>query len=183
MEIVQPIRDRKKIDKMKAALANPRDRLLFILGINSGLRISDILPLKVADLRGQTSLTLREEKTGKAKTFRFNRAILDAVTALIPADAAAGEYVFKSRKGSGPITRIQAYRILNEAAALVGLAGAGASIGCHTLRKTFGYHAYKAGVDLALLQSIFNHSSQAVTLRYVGLTQDAIDDVYAAISL
>lgn len=181
MEIVQPIRDTAKIAQMKKALANPRDRLLFILGINSGLRISDLLPLNVADLRGRQSLTLREEKTGKTKTFRFNAAILGAIDTLIPADASADDYVFQSRRGTNrPLTRVQAYRIVNAAAVRIGLTD---QIGCHTLRKTFGYHAYKAGVDLTLLQAIFNHSSQAVTLRYIGITQDTIDDVYDAINL
>lgn len=180
MEIVQPLRDKRQIAKMKEALSG-RNKLLFILGINSGLRISDILTLKVGDLRGKQSLTLREEKTGKSKTFRYNAAILDAAQTLIPADASETDYVFQSRKGDNrPLTRVQAYRILNDAAARIGITEA---IGCHTLRKTFGYHAYKTGVDLALLQSIFNHSSQAVTLRYIGITQDAIDDVYSAINL
>jgi integrase len=179
MEIVEPIRSKKQIEQMKKAL-HGRNRLMFILGINSGLRISDILPLKVGHLRGKQSLTLREEKTGKSKTFRFNSAILSAIKELIPENAAEHDYAFASRKGDAPITRIQAYRILNEAAVRCGIAD---QIGCHTLRKTFGYHAYKSGVDLALLQSIFNHSAQSVTLRYVGITQDTINDVYDAISL
>lgn len=180
LEIVQPLRDKREIAQMKAALAG-RNKLLFVIGINSGLRISDILTLRVSDFRGKSSLTLREEKTGKAKTFRFNNAIVDAISTLIPASASETDYVFQSRKGvNRPLTRVQAYRILNDAAARVGITDA---IGCHTLRKTFGYHAYKSGVDLALLQSIFNHSSQSVTLRYIGITQDAIDDVYSAICL
>jgi integrase len=181
MEIVQPIRNRKVIEQFKESLTDPRNKLMFIIGINSGLRISDILPLKVADLRGKTSLTIREEKTGKSKTFRFNSAITSAISELLPQDAADGDYVFQSRKGANkPLTRIQAYRILNSAAERVGITE---SIGCHTLRKTFGYHAYKAGVDLTLLQSIFNHSAQSVTLRYIGITQDNVDAVYDAINL
>jgi integrase len=181
MEIVQPIRERKVIEQFKNALGSPRDKLLFVLGINSGLRISDILPLHVADLRGKTSLTLREEKTGKTKTFRFNSAITSAISELIPQDASDSDYVFQSRKGANrPLTRVQAYRILNAVAVRIGVTD---QIGCHTLRKTFGYHAYKAGVELALLQSIFNHSAQSVTLRYIGITQDTIDNVYTAVCL
>src|SRR5690606_30116758 len=71
---VQPIRDRKQIDRMKRVLS-PRDRLMFVIGINSGLRISDILRLKVGDIRGQEFITIREKKTGKAKRFRINNAI------------------------------------------------------------------------------------------------------------
>lgn len=179
MEIVQPIRRKSDIDRMKSVLSD-RDRLMFVIGINSGLRISDILPLRVEQVRNQTSLTLREEKTGKAKTFRFNQSIIEAVRQLIPEDAHDGDYLFPSRKGDRPISRVQAYRIINGAARAVGITE---QIGCHTLRKTFGYHAYKAGTDLALLQSIFNHSSQDVTLRYIGITQEAIDDVYIGVNL
>ena len=77
------------------------------------------------------------------------------------------DYVFRSRKGGGPISRQQAYRIINAAARSVGIKD---KIGTHTLRKTFGYHAYKAGVDITLLQSIFNHSAPSTTLRYIGIT-------------
>jgi integrase len=181
MNEVQPIRNKRDIDRMKRALSG-RNRLLFTFGINSGLRISDILRLKVADVidpngKPRQSITMREEKTGKGKTFVFNRSILDELNG-IPYDAEA--YLFPSRKGGGPISRVQAYRILNEAAERCGLSE---PIGTHTLRKTFGYHAYKAGVDLSLLMLIFNHSSQAVTLRYIGITQDSINDVYTAINL
>jgi integrase len=180
MEIVQPIKNKRHINAMKNAL-HGRDKLLFIFGINSGLRISDILNVKVGDLRGKDSLTIREKKTGKTKTFRFNTAIKQAIKEAIPSDAPDSDYVFKSRKGGNkPITRVQAYRILNAAAERAGI---NVEIGTHTLRKTFGYHAYKAGVDVTLLQSIFNHSSQAYTLRYIGITQDNIDDVYDAINL
>jgi integrase len=178
MEIVQPIRDKKQIEAMKAALYG-RNKLLFIFGINSALRISDVLKLKVGDVRGKTSLTVREQKTGKSKTFAFGASLQKAIKELIPADAADNDWLFTSRKGDKPITRVQAYRILNDAADKVGLS----EIGTHTLRKTFGYHAYKAGTDLALLQSIFNHASQNVTLRYIGIIQDDINDVYVSVNL
>jgi integrase len=180
---VQPIRDRKHIQAMKKAL-NGRDLLLFIFGINSGLRISDILKLKVADVRGKDSLIVSETKTGKAKRFIFNDAIKQSVKALIPADADSDEHIFKSRKGDNrPISRVSAYRVLNEAAERSGVLDSVGAIGTHTLRKTFGYHAYKNGTDLSLLQSIFNHSSQTVTLKYIGINQDQIDEVYANINL
>ena len=88
--------------------------------------------------------------------------------------------MFPSRKGSSAIQRNQAYKILNEAARTVGIQE---SIGTHSMRKTFGYHAYKSGIDIALLQKIFNHSCPSVTLRYIGITQDSIDDVYLNLNL
>ncbi|WP_409305632.1 tyrosine-type recombinase/integrase [Peribacillus sp. SCS-155] len=156
-----------------------RDLLLFVFGINSGLRISDILKLKVGDVRGKDSILVREQKTSKSKRFIFNKSIKDAVKQCIPTSAGDDEYVFKSRKGDNkPITRVAAYRILNDAAERAGVADNIGPIGTHSMRKAFGFHAYKNGTDLVWLQSIFNHSSQAVTLKYIGINQERIDEVY-----
>jgi integrase len=180
MNTVQPIRNKRDIDRMKKALGNPRDLLLFIFGINSSLRISDILKITVGDVRNQSTLTLREQKTGKAKKFALNKSIMAAINSLVPADAPADTPLFPSRKGSASITRVHAYRILNEAAKRAGI---NTEIGTHTLRKTFAYHAYKQGVDIVVLQSVLNHSSQRETLRYIGVVQDDIDNVYISVNL
>lgn len=180
MNIVQPIRNKRDIERMKKALSNPRDLLLFTFGINSSLRISDILRIKVGDVRNKDVLTLREQKTGKAKKFRLNQSIVAAVKTLVPAEASDDAPLFPSRKGSAPISRVQAYRVLNEAAKRAGI---DCEIGTHTLRKTFAYHAYKAGVDLAVIQSVLNHSSQRETLRYIGIVQDDIDNAYINVNL
>ncbi len=180
METVQPIKDKKQIESMKKAL-HGRNKLLFILGINVGLRISDILKLKVGDVRGQHKYSLREQKTGKAKDIWFNDSVKKAIKELVPAEAADDEYLFKSREGANkPITRHMAYKILNDAA---GRAGITEPIGCHTLRKSFGYHNFKAGVDIAYLMKLFNHSSQAITLAYIGITDDTLRDIYMATNL
>ncbi|RWQ69813.1 tyrosine-type recombinase/integrase [Bacillus cereus] len=179
--VVQPIRTKRDIEKMKKALAGkPRDLLLFIFGINSALRISDILKLKVGDIRGKESIVLKETKTKKQKRFHLNDSIKKAVTELIPETAHDNDWLFPSRKGDNAITRIQAYRILNAAADRAGLK---VEIGTHTLRKTFAYHAYKNGTDLSILQTILNHSSQRDTLIYIGIEQKQIDDVYIGINL
>lgn len=176
MNIVEPIRNRDDIERMKSELAPGRDRLLFIVGINSGLRVSDILQLRIGDIRNKSFVTVREKKTGKSRRFVLNDAIRKEADNLIGEDNA---WLFPSRKGDKPITRVTAYRILNEAAERVGIE----KVGCHSLRKTMGYHAYKNGVDLTLIQSILNHASQRETLRYIGITQDQIDDVFTAINL
>lgn len=91
-----------------------------------------------------------------------------------------GEYLFKSRKGENrPITTVQAYRIISEAAKRIGLE----EIGIHTMRKTFGYWHYQKYKDVAILQEIFNHLSPSVTLRYIGINQDNIDKSYMNFSL
>ncbi|MGE1057860.1 tyrosine-type recombinase/integrase [Bacillus sp. GMa5/1] len=179
--VVQPLRTKRDIDKMKKALAGkPRDLLLFIIGINSALRISDILKLKVKDIRNSEFVTMHESKTSKAKRFRLNESIKKAAQDLIPETAKDSDWLFPSRKGDKAISRVQAYRILNNAAERAGVT---VEMGTHTLRKTFAYHAYKKGVDLTLLQSILNHSSQRETLRYIGIVQENIDDVYVEVNL
>lgn len=154
---------------------------MFSLGINTGLRISDILNLKAADIRGKTHICITEQKTGKLKRFKVNNDLgveLEDYISDMPDD----EYLFKSnRKGiNQPISRVQAYRILNDAARAIGIRG---EIGTHTLRKTFGYFFYQKTKDVALLQDLFNHSSPSVTLRYIGLNQDMMDDAMEGFSL
>lgn len=176
MNTVQPLRNKRDIAKMKKALAgNKRNLLLFTIGINTSLRISDILPLRAEQFNGEY-LTLVERKTGKTKRIRLNKSVIDAVQSL----ASPTGLLFPSRTGDKAISRVQAWRVLNAAAQRAGVSH---EFGTHSLRKTFAYHAYKAGVDLALLQNVLNHSSQRETLRYIGITQDQIDDVYVNIAL
>jgi len=180
MNLVQPIRDKQKIEEIKAILKRQsgRDCFMFTVGINTGLRISDILKLQVKDVRDKTHVTLNEQKTGKPKRFRINanlRGIIDEyITGM-----SDNEYLFPSRKGDKPIGRVQAYKIMNAVAAKVGLD----EIGCHTMRKTFGYWFYKQTKDVAQLQEILNHSAPSVTLRYIGINQDVIDKAIDGFSL
>ena len=181
MEIVQPIRDKSKINEMKIELKKngTRDYLLFITGINTGLRISDIIKLRVLDVLNEdrtvkSHICINEQKTSKRKRFKINdtlaREFLEYTKNMKMTD-----YLFTSRKGiNKPITRIQAYRLLNAVASKIGLE----DIGTHTLRKTFGYHFYKKTKDVAMLQKLFNHSSPSITLRYLGIEQDEIDEAY-----
>lgn len=186
MNYVQPIRDLEKIEEMKSELKKngTRDYLLFALGINVGLRISDIIKLQVKDLLNidktiKTHITILEDKTNKVKRFKINTVLGEEIRQYIK-NMLQDEYIFKSRKGKNkPITRVQAYRILNEAAQNIGLD----EIGTHTLRKTFGYHFYQKTKDVALLQQLFNHSSPSITLRYIGINQDIIDNAYDNFSL
>ncbi|QQK74203.1 tyrosine-type recombinase/integrase [Salicibibacter cibarius] len=183
MNTVDPIKNTAHINRIKNAL-HGRNKLLWIVGINSGLRISDILALKVGDLRGQDNITITEGKTKKRKRFPLNAAIKKAVKECVPAEVSADEYVFKSRKGvNKPIGRVQAYTVLNDAVERAGLTDKVGKIGTHTMRKTFGAKAYENGTDLAMLMRIFNHSSQNETLKYIGIQQRDIDEVYANVCL
>lgn len=180
MNEVQPIKSKRDIARMKKALAgNPRDLLLFIIGINSSLRISDLLALKVGDVSSEY-ITLIERKTSKRKHVRINNAVKRAVATLVPADANSYDWLFPSRRGSKPISRVQAWRVLNAAAERAGLS---LEIGTHSLRKTFAYHAYSNGADITLLMRVLNHSSQRETLRYIGIESEQIDEVYIDVCL
>lgn len=173
MKEVQPIRDRKKIEGMKTELLKQgyRDYILFVLGINTGLRISDLLKLKVEDVKDNTHIILTEQKTGKIKRFMINNQLRQDIDKYIN-NMSGNEHLFQSQKGyNEAISRVQAYRILKKAAENVGLK----EIGTHTLRKTFGYWHYKRYKDVALLQELFNHSAPSVTLRYIGINQDIMD--------
>ncbi len=145
--------------------------MIFFLGINTGLRIKDILNLKVKDVSGHY-LSLREFKTKKQKRQRITPDLYRELQRYC-SGMKDDEYLFQSRKGRNkPIVRETAYRILREAAEAHGLD----EIGCHTLRKTFGYHFYTQTKNIALLQKLLNHTDQAETLRYIGIDQDAMDN-------
>lgn len=172
MNFVQPIRDPEKIEAVKHYLKHKSERnyMMFIVGLNTGLRISDILPLKVGDLR-DNHLRLRETKTRKQKMIKITPGLKRELKSYL-ADKEDHEFMFQSRIGSNkPISRSMAYKILREAADAYNLV----DIGTHTLRKTFGYHFYKQTKNIALLMDIFNHSEEKITLRYIGVNQDIRD--------
>ena len=187
MEFVQPIRDVKQLDTIKKLLKQQslRDYCLFVLGINSGLRISDLLKLRISDISDKGKIKdrirLREKKTNKFKDFPLSNSIKSALKEYLKTrEYDENEPLFISRKNKGFLLRQQAYKIINDVAKSVGIKE---KIGTHTLRKTFGYHAYNNGYDITLIQKLFNHSSPAVTLRYIGITQDEMDDVYLSLDL
>ena len=174
MVCVEPIRDKNKIETVKRILKEKgsRDYLLFLLGINSGLRISDILKLKVSDVKNKKYIELYEQKTGKYKRFTITNSYKSALEDFIIRKKSE-EWLFASQRSRKPITRIQAYRIICNACSKAGITF---RIGTHTLRKNFGYHFYNKTKDIALLQCIFNHSAPSVTLRYIGINQDILDE-------
>lgn len=173
MNYVEPIRDSEMVRQISNYLraSSERNYIMFMIGIYSGLRISDILQLKVRDVKGKYSITIREKKTRKQKIFEINPILRKELK--VYCDGKEGnEFLIKSREGRNkPITRGMAYKILAEAGEEYGVP----NLGTHSLRKTFGFHHYKQYKDVALLQRIFNHSSPAITLRYIGIDQDTIN--------
>lgn len=145
---------------------------MFLMGIYTGLRISDILKLKVKDVKGKRFINVKETKTSKHRQIEFNLILKGALDEYCK-DKDPDDYLIKSREQyNKSITRDMAYKILNYAAELFGLQE---RIGCHTMRKTFGYHYYKQTGDVVTLQKIFNHDHPSITLRYIGIDQDAIN--------
>lgn len=174
MNFVEPIRDKKKISSILAYAKkeNERDFIMLLLGFHTGLRITDILNLKVQDVKGKKRIYIHEQKTNKSKPFLVNKEL-----ALYLNNYCKGkeqfEYLICSREGiNKPITRQRAYQIITEIGGMFNLEG----LGCHTLRKTFGYQHYKQYKDIVLLQRIFNHSDPSITLRYIGIEQQQIDE-------
>lgn len=182
---VEPIRNKAKIKLMHQFLKGKDEKyaLLFKFGLNTGLRISDIIPMKVSDIIGGNGqfrdyLILREKKTGKEKKIKLNDAIREALSEYMKKFKLTNEsYLFSSKKG-GYIGRIQAYRVLKEAADIMGIE----NFGTHSLRKSWGYWTYKISrYNIGLIMDTFNHSSQAITLRYIGVNQDQKDELYSIV--
>lgn len=175
MNTVQPIRDLDTIYAIQNDLKenNFRNYLMFEIGIYIGIRISDILNIKVKDVKNKDNLTLREIKTNKEKLMPIPSHLKREINKYIEdMNLQNNDYIFKSKKKKiKPITRVQAYNILKKIANKYNLE----NIGTHTLRKTFGYHFYKKTQDVALLMTIFNHSDPSITLRYIGIEQDNVN--------
>ncbi|MDR2420626.1 MAG: tyrosine-type recombinase/integrase [Oscillospiraceae bacterium] len=188
MATTQPIRSKKKVRELAGyylRLKEPRNYALIVLGVYTALRVSDLLRLSWSDVydfknrRVLGSFTISEKKTGKRKTVSLNRAAIAAVCALLSPRAVPGAPLFRSRKTGRAISRVQAYRIIRAAADALEME----RVSCHSLRKTFGYHAWKSGVSPAVIMEIYNHASFAVTRRYLGVTRDDTDRVYLGLSL
>ncbi|MGJ7910470.1 tyrosine-type recombinase/integrase [Neobacillus sp. LXY-1] len=174
---VQPIRSKAQIDKMKWALdrhCSKRDYILFLIGINTGLRVSDLLNLKTKQIlklknKKEKEFQIKEGKTKKARMVRIT-SIFEEIFNY--ASELESEWLFPSRKGDKPISKIQAYRQLQKAGEWAEIE----SIGTHTMRKTFGYHLYKQTGNVAMLQEILNHSHPKITLTYIGINKEETDN-------
>ncbi len=181
IKVVEPIRDKLDLKRIVAWFEKHNARkyaVLFIFGINSGLRVSDLLGFDVGDVYHQKFVVLREQKTGKYKKFPLKDDVQEILNDFCK-NRAHDEPLFMGRCGSR-LDRSQVYRFLCQACDDLGIE---ANVGTHTMRKTFGYHHYKQFKDVALLQAIFNHSSPEVTKRYIGITQDEITNSYLHLNL
>jgi site-specific recombinase XerD len=170
---VDPIRDREDVKRIKQ-LAEGRNKILLEIGFNTGLRISDILEIKVKDIFSNSHINLQEQKTNKTRKIKLNSKAKELIRQYIDKNNLSdNDFIFQSRKGENShISKVQAYRIIKNLAKKAGIKD---KVGTHSLRKTFGYHHYKKYKDITMLQEIFNHDSPKVTKDYIGITQEEID--------
>ena len=191
---VQPVKDMNQISNMIRILernGNKRDPLLLRFGLNTGLRINDILRMKVKylfhpDGTLKEYLDLFESKTIKRRNRRLKQIKLNSVIrpelesyvkfyGLEPED-----WIFFSLKNpANPIDRFRAYLILKDAAEKSGIT----KFGTHSMRKTLAYNIYMQTKDLALVMRMLNHTDQKFTLRYIGIDQCNIDEAYEEFSI
>ena len=178
---VDPIRELKDIARIKGGLAdNPRDLSLFVVGIHVGLRGSDLLALRWADVLDDEDIirdriSVRERKTGNTRHIAIHEKVRQTLNnwKIHAGDFVnANAYVWPNRT-DGPLTIQRLHQLVNYWCSTIELRG---NFGTHTLRKTYGYHLRRLGYDVDLLMKVFGHSSSAVTLRYIGIEQEEIDE-------
>jgi integrase len=175
---------------LRARETGLRDEALFVLGINSAFRIGDLLRLTVGDVvtKGKLKkrLVMREQKTKKNRQIALNDAASKVLENFLRSrgpikNLSLSDPLFPSSTSPDhTICRQRFHQILKEAATELGLD----SFSAHSLRKTFGFHVYKAsGNNIALVQKLLNHSSSSVTLRYIGVDQEDMDDACLNLNL
>lgn len=186
--MVEPCKSTKKIKALYALLKGSdkthRNATLFRLGISTALRISDLLKLKYDDVfhedyRFREYVRTTEKKTKKFRQIKLPEKVKEVVKSYAKKNKLKeGDWLFPSHHDkTRHIDRTVAWKILKKNAELVGIP----NFGTHSLRKTFGYHYYQQTKDIGLLMRVFNHSSQAVTLRYIGIEQEGVDKVYTEV--
>ena len=210
---VDPIKDEKDIQRakeyflsqnirFKSNKTNIRNYMLFVLGLNTGRRIGDILEFTIGDFLFTNEKIdgdyifkthirhIKEQKTGKIANIFINDSCKEAITRYLNTleNFQLTDYLFPSRKG-GHIQYNQALRIYKQMADEIGLTEKGLNIGTHSARKTLGYEWMKKAENqnnplaLSQLQEFYNHSSNATTLRYIGIEQEDQDKMLGMLNI
>ena len=169
---VEPIRRIEDIKSISKLLSDsPRNHLLFTMGINNGLRVGDLLKLKVKAVRnlkiGDT-LNIKESKTGKDNILVVNKAVHKSLkNYLEKVQPRNSDYLFASRKGNSHLQSQAVSKLVKRWTRAINLKG---NYGAHTLRKTWGYIQRTVhGVGFEIICKRYNHSSPAITMRYLGI--------------
>ena len=179
---VQAIRNPGDIKTIRELLKNqPRNLAMFTLGINSALRASDLLAIRVSQIRDIHPggyFQVMEKKTGKLREVTLNRSSHKAIREYMQGRRETSEDapLFLSREGASKRLTVRHLNWLVKSwCARINLPG---RYGSHSLRKTFGYHQrVRFKTDLPTLMKAFNHSTQEQTLTYLGVQAE---DVRAA---
>lgn len=193
-QVVKPIKKYTDIRRIKDAMLADRNYkvyTLFVLGINLGLRISDLLQLKWKDVlkngKVVNRLVIREKKTGKLFEIGLDKskAVRNAIL-LLRKNSTSNIYLFAAENDrynnyEHPMSYVSAYKWLRYY--IQERAGLDIPVGTHTLRKTFGYQAHLRGYSLYRIQRFLNHSSPAVTKHYIDIDQEEKDELYSSLEL
>jgi integrase len=177
---VEPIRELKDIKNIKKLLSdNPLYLALFLVGINTNLRASDLLRITAGQVKGikpMGEIELREKKTGKVRRISLNKPCADAIAQLFKSRQYEDEDpIFTGQRGVLTVPSMS--RLVKTWCKAIHLKGHYAA---HSLRKTWGYHQRKTfGVGLPELVECFNHSTQKQTMTYLCIQPDEIRNVYA----
>ena len=182
---VEPIRDMVDVKRMYSYLlehSTPREAECFIIGCNLALRAGDLLSLRF-DQMSNSHVVITEQKTKKLKQFPVTQAVKEAVGRLLEyydSKNFSPTYLFQSTSNRTkalcqPICIQWLGKAYKDAAAGLKL---GYNVNTHSMRKTWGYHAYEGGEDIHYIQALLNHTHQHVTLRYIGVTKTALEKMY-----
>lgn len=174
------IKDKKIIKKIKSEYRKRgliRDLLLFVLTINTGVKLTELLKLKVCDIENKRELLIKETFTKIKKIFPLNEEIQELVKEYTK-NRKAKEPLFISRFGKS-IDRIQVFRNFKEICVELGIEKYSVS----SWRKTFGYHYYKKYGDLAILEWIFNQSTVSETLKFIDIDENINSRLNKGLSL
>ncbi|HQC19630.1 MAG TPA: tyrosine-type recombinase/integrase [Smithella sp.] len=177
---VQPIKTAKDIETIKKLLKdNPLHMAIFTLGINTNLRASDLLSIKVSQVRGlkpMSEIDITERKTGKSRKINLNKKCVDAINELLASRTyQEDDYLFIGQRGRLTVPYLN--NLVKSWCAKINLKG---NYGSHTLRKTFGHIQHvNFGVPLPELMVCYNHATQKQTLDYLCIQPDEIRKVYA----
>lgn len=177
---VDPIRKQKDIKAISQMLQNnPRDHLLWVMGVNNGLRANDLVKIKVHQVQKVKPgdlINIIESKTGKPNVLIINKSVHKVLQAFLKEqNLDPDDYLFKSRKGDGHITSQSVGRLVKTWTAAINLKG---NFGAHTLRKTWGYHQrVNHGVGFEILCKRYGHSNPAITMGYLGIEDKEVHDV------
>jgi integrase len=194
VKFVEPFRTKKDVETIRLFLRGKelKHGLWFWIGVNSALRISDLLSLRLGNIRKVdgtivNKITLKEQKTGKTKEFPISDKIRTEIQAVIHHYGLKedDDPLFPSHKkgGSGvlrPIGRSYANQLITEATKMCNIKG---NYGSHSMRKSFAYFAWLQGTDVLLLMDLLNHSSPKDLRRYIGITQEQLNEVYLSVDL